>query len=269
MLRQICNLGYVALSCALLVILACLAFSLQAAEPSAPPSQNAPPLSAKPWHSPLKDIKAGPGRLDFGFNLRARYEYLDNFNILYYGTGAADDVLLLRTRLSADYGFTDQAHAFIEFQDARYWLSDLALSDLGRSSSYCAQFDLRLAVTVPAEPELEKGIRWTHENATARRGISARPSRNRMNTTLLIALFVVFVTSGVFSMFGKGGGSLYTPVLVVLGMVVSTPAAAVPGRADLLYKSALLVSSPVALRRLERTDATTLFRLARCKPVTS
>lgn len=87
-----------------------------------------------------------------------------------------------------------------------------------------------------------------------------------MNTTLLIAFFVVFVTSGVFSMFGKGGGSLYTPVLVMLGMVVSTPAAAVPGRADLLYKSALLVSSPVALRRLERADATTLFRLARCKP---
>ncbi|MDH7502107.1 MAG: hypothetical protein QHJ82_05245 [Verrucomicrobiota bacterium] len=29
-----------------------------------------------------------------------------------------------------------------------------------------------------------------------------------MNTTLLIAFFVVLVISGVFSMFGKGGGSL-------------------------------------------------------------
>lgn len=41
-----------------------------------------------------------------------------------------------------------------------------------------------------------------------------------MNTTLLIAFFVVLVISGVFSMFGKGGGSLYTPVLVMLGMAV-------------------------------------------------
>ncbi|NLH71792.1 MAG: sulfite exporter TauE/SafE family protein [Verrucomicrobia bacterium] len=41
-----------------------------------------------------------------------------------------------------------------------------------------------------------------------------------MNTTLLIAFFVVLLISGVFSMFGKGGGSLYTPVLVMLGMAV-------------------------------------------------
>lgn len=41
-----------------------------------------------------------------------------------------------------------------------------------------------------------------------------------MNTTLLIAFLVVLVISGVFSMFGKGGGSLYTPVLVMLGMAV-------------------------------------------------
>jgi uncharacterized membrane protein YfcA len=41
-----------------------------------------------------------------------------------------------------------------------------------------------------------------------------------MTTTLLIAFLVVLVISGVFSMFGKGGGSLYTPVLVMLGMAV-------------------------------------------------
>jgi len=43
-----------------------------------------------------------------------------------------------------------------------------------------------------------------------------------MNTTLLIAFFVVLAISVVFSMFGKGGGSLYTPVLVMLGWEVST-----------------------------------------------
>jgi len=41
-----------------------------------------------------------------------------------------------------------------------------------------------------------------------------------MNTPTMIAFFIVLLVSGVFSMFGKGGGSLYTPVLVMLGMAV-------------------------------------------------
>lgn len=42
-----------------------------------------------------------------------------------------------------------------------------------------------------------------------------------MTTSFLIIAFVtILVISGVFSMFGKGGGSLYTPVLVMLGMAV-------------------------------------------------
>jgi len=41
-----------------------------------------------------------------------------------------------------------------------------------------------------------------------------------VNITILIAFFVMLVISGVFSMFGKGGGSLYTPVLVMLGWEV-------------------------------------------------
>jgi len=43
-----------------------------------------------------------------------------------------------------------------------------------------------------------------------------------MNTAVLIAFFVVLVISVVFSMFGKGGGSLYTPVLVMLGWALNT-----------------------------------------------
>jgi hypothetical protein len=40
--------------------------------------------------------------------------------------------------------------------------------------------------------------------------------------SLFIAFFTILVISGVFSMFGKGGGSLYTPVLVMLGMAVAS-----------------------------------------------
>jgi len=39
-------------------------------------------------------------------------------------------------------------------------------------------------------------------------------------TFMLIAFVTILLISGVFSMFGKGGGSLYTPVLVMLGLGV-------------------------------------------------
>jgi hypothetical protein len=108
-------------------------------------TDSAPALAERSWYSPLKDIEVGLGKLDLGLNVRARYESLDNFNILHYGTVTDDKVLLLRTRLSADYRLTEQAHTFVEFQDARYWLSDLSLADFGRSSSYYDEFDLRQA----------------------------------------------------------------------------------------------------------------------------
>ena len=40
--------------------------------------------------------------------------------------------------------------------------------------------------------------------------------------TFIIPFFAVLVISSIFSMFGKGGGSLYTPVLVMLGLGVKT-----------------------------------------------
>jgi uncharacterized protein len=38
-----------------------------------------------------------------------------------------------------------------------------------------------------------------------------------MDSTLLIAIFAVFLVSIIFSMFGQGGGSLYTPLLFLIG----------------------------------------------------
>lgn len=43
-----------------------------------------------------------------------------------------------------------------------------------------------------------------------------------MDTTLVAEFLVVLVISLVFSMFGKGGGSLYTPILILFGLAVST-----------------------------------------------
>lgn len=39
-------------------------------------------------------------------------------------------------------------------------------------------------------------------------------------SSLVVAFVTILAISGVFSMFGKGGGSLYTPVLVMLGMAL-------------------------------------------------
>ncbi len=41
-----------------------------------------------------------------------------------------------------------------------------------------------------------------------------------MDPTLIIAIIAVFLVSIVFSMFGQGGGSLYTPILFLLGYAV-------------------------------------------------
>ncbi len=43
-----------------------------------------------------------------------------------------------------------------------------------------------------------------------------------MDSTLLIAIGAVFAVSIIFSMFGQGGGSLYTPILFLLGYAVLT-----------------------------------------------
>jgi hypothetical protein len=118
-LRQCSGVAVSSTPLSVLTALACIGSPSFGADTqqSAPPSQDTPPPSAKPWYSPLKDIEAGPGKLDIGLNVRTRGEYLDNFNILHYGTGADDDVLLLRTRLSADYRFTEQS------RDAWYWVN--------------------------------------------------------------------------------------------------------------------------------------------------
>jgi hypothetical protein len=105
----------------------------------------APLASATNWYAPLKNIPAGPGKLDIGFNLRTRYEYRDNFDVRGYGTETDDHLLLLRTRLMFDYTFTDKAHAYLELQDARYWLSDLDRSLWPQNCPFYDAIELRQA----------------------------------------------------------------------------------------------------------------------------
>ena len=40
------------------------------------------------------------------------------------------------------------------------------------------------------------------------------------NTTLLAAIIFAFIIAFIFSMFGQGGGSVYSPMLILLGYTV-------------------------------------------------
>ncbi len=63
-----------------------------------------------------------------------------------------------------------------------------------------------------------------------------------MDTTLLIAVVAVFLVSIVFSMFGQGGGSLYTPILVLLG-----------------YTAVLSISTSLALNLITALSAAIVY----------
>jgi len=90
-------------------------------------------------------VPLGPGRLDIGAEERLRYEYSDNFEPRRYGTGEDDHLLLARTRLSLDYRLPENAHAFVELQDARFFLSDLKQEDWAVSCPHYDVLDLKQA----------------------------------------------------------------------------------------------------------------------------
>ena len=77
-----------------------------------------------------------------------------------------------------------------------------------------------------------------------------------MNATLIIAFFVILAISVVFSMFGKGGGSLYTPVLVMLGYGVSV---AIPTSLFLNLVTALVATIVFARNHLVDFKFSSIF----------
>lgn len=137
-----------ALALAIITADPALVFS-QNSPASSPPSDElrraAPLQKASAWYESLKGIWLGPGTLDVGANVRMRYEFTDNFNVRAYGTEDEDNLLLLRTRLSLDYHLGKPAHAFVEMQDARYWLSGLTRSKFTGSNPFYDEWELRQA----------------------------------------------------------------------------------------------------------------------------
>ena len=124
------------------------------------------------WKDYLKEIPLGPGTLNIGGSLRFRYEVYDNYNIKGYGTDETDNVLLERLRLDFEYKLHENLHAFVQLQDAHYWLSDLHVRDFSVICPYENPLDVK------------KGyVQWTHIGDTplglrvGRQAIAYRDSR--------------------------------------------------------------------------------------------
>jgi hypothetical protein len=76
-----------------------------------------------------KDIELGPGVIELGARLRARYEWFDHFNLKTFGTNRSDQVLGEKVWLDLGYRMGSNATAFIRLQDAHFWLSDYEADD--------------------------------------------------------------------------------------------------------------------------------------------
>ena len=102
------------------------------------------------WSRCLKDIPLGPFRLDVGGSVRLRYEYRDDFNQQRYADQRrrdleSDHFVLQRTRLDFTLHFTENAHAFVQVQDARAFDSDFKKDDFAMGCPYWNPVDLRQA----------------------------------------------------------------------------------------------------------------------------
>lgn len=117
------------------------AFQASPNKPVAATSRKKPPA----WYDSLKGISVGPGTLDIGLNLRARYEFIDNFEVRKYGTGQEDNLFLLRTRISLDYRIGKPFHMYVEMQDARYWAGELTRPMFTGSNPLYDETELRQA----------------------------------------------------------------------------------------------------------------------------
>ena len=151
-MRSICAVVMTALGWALVTGQA-LAAGGEAAEaaPRAEPMPTdlrLPEKAADPpadWYAPLKNIPLGPGTLDIDLQFRTRYEHSNDFNIRRYNQDEHDELLMMRTWLGFDYTFAEEAHAYVMFQDARSYLSDLYREQFPLTSPYFDQADVRRA----------------------------------------------------------------------------------------------------------------------------
>jgi len=82
-------------------------------------------------------------RITFSGNIRARYEYLDNFTIRRYAVHEDDNILLSRLRLGADLLLRPNFRFYAELQDNRFFSEDFDVHDFPPACPYENRLDLR------------------------------------------------------------------------------------------------------------------------------
>jgi len=118
-----------------------------------PPQGKAEKQAPAHWSDALKGIPLGPFQLDVGGSVRLRYEYRDDFSQQRYADRRTDDLrsdgfLLQRVRLDLDVRFAEEAHLFVQLQDARAHGSDFTEDDFPaviHSCPFWNPLDLRQA----------------------------------------------------------------------------------------------------------------------------
>jgi hypothetical protein len=106
-----------------------------------PPSE-APNRQDELW-SHVKNVRAGPATLDFGGQVRFRYEDDDGFTIKGYEPGGHDELLLERVRLDLSARFRRGPRLVLQLQDAHAFLTRFTDADFPASSPIEDTLDIR------------------------------------------------------------------------------------------------------------------------------
>ena len=123
-----------------------LALALAVSPASVRAQQEAPPAAPNRqdelW-SHVKNIRTGRVTLDFGGQVRFRYENDDGFTIKGYEPDGGDDVLLERVRLDLSARFRQGPRLVLQLQDAHAFLTQFTDEDFPASSPIEDTLDIR------------------------------------------------------------------------------------------------------------------------------
>ena len=102
----------------------------------------APNRQDEPWPH-VKNVRAGPATLDFGGQVRFRYENDDGFTIKGYEPGGHDDLLLERVRLDLSARFRRGPRLVLQLQDGHAFFTRFTDADFPASSPIEDTLDIR------------------------------------------------------------------------------------------------------------------------------
>lgn len=109
----------------------------------------------------------GTGTLHLGLRLRTRTEVWNGYTVKRPAEGANDHVLLLRTKLLAEYRTASKQRFLLELQDSRFWWNRLGLGEFPASCPFADHLDVRRAfVESPLTPNGRLSLKLGRQTIT-------------------------------------------------------------------------------------------------------